>query len=328
MAGLRRALAALGCLAATARGNSFTPPLQLHPCRPAAYSQRFHLAPNGSVYSPSFSKSGIGYCLNIVGNGTREGTQVIAEDCGPQARAESAEPPLPLGAPTPRTGSCAVGPVTCYKDHVPGPKGPYQNLLNISAVVPAGAKLTLEFCAQLCHDYNASLAAAMYSTQCFCGNAFTMPPTKAPDDDCNMPCPGCSVKGACKAEGGKEMCGGNFRSSVFRVDCTGPPVPPPTPAPPPPPPQPPPPPPPCSGLKTQPDCYKAGVRCEWKGGACIDRPPPPPGANQLWQVRGSTLASLQPDTPLCFGIPPGQKGGWNGSDSNQRGELMNCSAPG
>jgi hypothetical protein len=49
-----------------------------------------------------------------------------------------------------------------------------------------------------------TIAGAMYGSQCNCGNAFTMPPTKAPADDCNMPCPGCSVKGAaCKAQGEK-----------------------------------------------------------------------------------------------------------------------------
>ena len=201
-------------------------------------------------------------------------------------------------------------------------------------MVPAGAELTLEFCAQLCHDYNMTLSGAMYGRQCNCGNAFAMSPTKAPDDDCNMPCPGCSVKGACKAEGGKEMCGGSYRSSIFKVDCTGAPVPPPQPPPPPPPPSPAPPPPPCSASTSRAACYAAGVRCVWQNhtrgprapGRCIDRPPIPAGSSQLWAVRGSTLVSMQPDTPMCFGIPPGKDGTWNASDKGQRGELSNCSA--
>ena len=56
--------------------NSFTPPLQLHTCVKDAYSQQFEIASNGSVFSPSLSSSRIGYCLTIVNNGNREGTQV------------------------------------------------------------------------------------------------------------------------------------------------------------------------------------------------------------------------------------------------------------
>ena len=48
-------------------GNSFTPPLQLHPCVDGAYSQLFKVDPNGSVYSPTLSKTGKGYCLTIIG---------------------------------------------------------------------------------------------------------------------------------------------------------------------------------------------------------------------------------------------------------------------
>jgi hypothetical protein len=62
-------------------------------------------------------------------------------------------------------------------------------------------------------------------------------------------------------------------------------------------------------------------------GKCIDRPPIPAGSSQLWAVRGNTLASMQPDTALCFGVPPGKDGTWNASDKTQKGVLSNCSAP-
>ena len=56
--------------------NSFTPPLQLHACVEHAYSQQFQISSNGSVFSPSLSASGIGYCLTVVNYGSREGNQV------------------------------------------------------------------------------------------------------------------------------------------------------------------------------------------------------------------------------------------------------------
>jgi hypothetical protein len=147
-----------------------------HPGSPGAHTQEFKLAANGSVFSPS--KSGIGYCLEITGNGTREGNPVIAVDCGPPRRSSVALPAAAAAAAAPlpaqpaaaepalsqqRSGSCTIGAVTCYKDHIPGPKGPYTNLLNVSAEVPAGAKLTLEYCAQLCHDYNMSVKPVFLS---------------------------------------------------------------------------------------------------------------------------------------------------------------------
>ena len=39
------------------------------------------------------------------------------------------------------------------------------------------------------------------------------------------------------------------------------------------------------------------------------------------QVRGNTLASMQPDTPLCFGILPGKDGTWNTSDKQVRKQI-------
>lgn len=88
-------------------------------------------------------------------------TQVIGADCGPHNRRVQ-----PLSAKkmmeVPNSG-CTIGTVTCYKDHIPGPNGPYTNLLNVSAYVPPHTELTLEYCAQLCHDQNLTLAGAMYS---------------------------------------------------------------------------------------------------------------------------------------------------------------------
>ena len=48
----------------------------------------------------------------------------------------------------------------------------------------------------------------------------------------------------------------------------------------------------------------------------------------LWVVRGSTVASMQPGTPFCLGIPPTNKnGGWDPMSVAQRAQLTNCSAP-
>lgn len=50
----------------------------------------------------------------------------------------------------------------------------------------------------------------------------------------------------------------------------------------------------------------------------------------LWAMRGSTVLSLQPDTPFCLGIPPTNtsSGTWDPMSVVQRAQLTNCSAPG
>ena len=45
-----------------------------------------------------------------------------------------------------------------------------------------------------------------------------------------------------------------------------------------------------------------------------------------WAVRGSTIASLQPGTPFCFGVPPNNSGVWDPASVSQRGQLTDCAA--
>jgi hypothetical protein len=64
--------------------NSYTPPLQLHPCSATAADQQFTIESNETtVYSPiPWSPDyELGYCLDIVNNGTTEGTLVQAANC-------------------------------------------------------------------------------------------------------------------------------------------------------------------------------------------------------------------------------------------------------
>ena len=65
-----------------AAANSYTPPLQLHPCaasQPA--SQRWAIGRNGSVFS--MDRAGhIGYCIDILDNSTAKGATVQAANCG------------------------------------------------------------------------------------------------------------------------------------------------------------------------------------------------------------------------------------------------------
>ncbi len=53
--------------------------------------------------------------------------------------------------------------------------------------------------------------------QCYCGNTIRPDAKKAPPSECGMRCQGY----------GNETCGGDWRISVFPVQCSGPPVPPP-----------------------------------------------------------------------------------------------------
>ena len=116
---------------------------------------------------------------------------------------------------------------------------PYHRLRVLGPpVTPKPQALTLQYCAQLCHDRALPLAGVEES-DCICGTkvdarAKNITGAKA----CATPCSGNAT----------EHCGGNYQLAVFSFSCSGSPVPPPRPVPrpPPPPPRPPPgPPPPC-----------------------------------------------------------------------------------
>ncbi|KAJ7364627.1 copper radical oxidase-like protein, partial [Mycena albidolilacea] len=51
---------------------------------------------------------------------------------------------------------------------------------------PDNTKLTVESCVQTCSTQNFTVAAAEFSTQCFCGNQLIAGATAAPESDCNM----------------------------------------------------------------------------------------------------------------------------------------------
>ncbi|KAJ6479618.1 copper radical oxidase [Mycena sanguinolenta] len=73
---------------------------------------------------------------------------------------------------------------------------------------PDNAKLTIESCVQACSASNFTVAAAEYSTQCFCGTELIEGATKAPESDCNMGCGGNTT----------EACGAGNRMSVYSTN--------------------------------------------------------------------------------------------------------------
>jgi hypothetical protein len=80
----------------------------------------------------------------------------------------------------------------------------------------------------MCSDNNFTLAGVEHGGQCFCGNAILFDAKKADTKECNMPC----------TSDHAQMCGGYSRMGIFKVQCSGipvphPPTPPPTPPPPP-----------------------------------------------------------------------------------------------
>ncbi|KAK7018349.1 WSC domain-containing protein [Favolaschia claudopus] len=70
---------------------------------------------------------------------------------------------------------------------------------------PDDPKLTMESCVRYCISQSFTVAAAEYSTQCFCGTELIAGATSAPDSDCNMGCGGNST----------EACGAGNRMSVY-----------------------------------------------------------------------------------------------------------------
>ncbi|KAF7333204.1 hypothetical protein MVEN_02386300 [Mycena venus] len=70
---------------------------------------------------------------------------------------------------------------------------------------PDNAQLTIESCVKTCSAQNFTVAAAEFSTQCFCGNQLIAGATAAPESDCNMGCGGNAT----------EACGAGNRMSVY-----------------------------------------------------------------------------------------------------------------
>lgn len=75
------ATAATAAILAVARGNTFTPPVQLHKCSGAAV-QQWQRAPNGSIFSLD-ARGTSGYCLKHQPTASPKlGTAVFAANCG------------------------------------------------------------------------------------------------------------------------------------------------------------------------------------------------------------------------------------------------------
>ena len=106
---------------------------------------------------------------------------------------------------------CTVSNIECYTDAVD------HRVFNHQAL---DGGMTPEYCAQLCSDKKYTMAGVEFGSQCFCGNS--IPAGTKTSTHCKMPC---------SADKGK-MCGGNDAIGIFKVDCSGAPVPaPPTPVP-------------------------------------------------------------------------------------------------
>ncbi|KAJ6556620.1 copper radical oxidase, partial [Mycena vulgaris] len=74
---------------------------------------------------------------------------------------------------------------------------------------PDNTKLTIESCVSTCSAQNFQVAAAEFSTQCFCGNELIAGATAAPESDCNMGCSGSTT-----------YCGAGSRMSVYSTSKT------------------------------------------------------------------------------------------------------------
>jgi hypothetical protein len=104
---------------------------------------------------------------------------------------------------------CVVSNLTCYADNVSA------RILPSMVVAALGAGMTQEYCAQLCADAKMSMAGVEDGAQCFCGNAL---PASAKVVDIKN----CSTK--CSADRSQD-CGGFGYAGVFKVSCSGDPVP-------------------------------------------------------------------------------------------------------
>ena len=132
---------------------------------------------------------------------------------------------------------CTTGSVTCYEDEVQ----PSQTQ-TLGPHVSIGA-MTLEWCAQTCHNHNTSytLAGVEYGIRCYCGTHVHANSVQV-DTGCDEHCLG----------NASQDCGGAFHIGVYPFHCSGAPVAPP--------PTPPPPPPPCT-MPNQPNCSEVYNPC-------------------------------------------------------------------
>lgn len=106
---------------------------------------------------------------------------------------------------------CDNAPTTCYVDTP-------SRILGKTNVNSGFDALTLEYCAQLCHNDNKEFAGAENGNECYCAHKLAPNAKKADPSECNS---------ACTADS-SEKCGGEWRISVFNVSCHGKkPVPPP-----------------------------------------------------------------------------------------------------
>ena len=105
---------------------------------------------------------------------------------------------------------CTVKSPACYVD-VPS------RILDPVDQAPVGFGLTLEYCAQICHDkgYTSGLAGVECGNECYCGSKIASGATPTDMSNCSW---GCSANIS-------EQCGGIWRINVFAVDCAGEPVP-------------------------------------------------------------------------------------------------------
>lgn len=75
---------------------------------------------------------------------------------------------------------------------------------------------TLESCTETCTDLGYGFIGLTGNTQdgasCYCGNTPNPQAVKAPSSQCNLPCPGNS----------SEICGGDYRMSLYNTSCNGP----------------------------------------------------------------------------------------------------------
>ena len=113
-----------------------------------------------------------------------------------------------LTLPTQVLAGCTVAPanVTCYVDTG-------DRILGNGNVAGSDA-ISLEYCAQICRTKGNALAGAENGNECYCGDSLKGTPQEA-KGDCKTGCNGAS----------KEQCGGNWRISVYPVNCSGDPEP-------------------------------------------------------------------------------------------------------
>ncbi|MBY6162257.1 WSC domain-containing protein [Mameliella alba] len=78
---------------------------------------------------------------------------------------------------------------------------------DLTGAFMASAEMTPALCFQFCRDKGFAIAGLQYGQQCFCGNQIGQY-GRAEMSKCEMPCPG----------NPKQMCGGFWTNSAFRLD--------------------------------------------------------------------------------------------------------------